>query len=471
MERILQQLQPERVFYYFEQLCRIPHGSGNVGKVADYLVFFAKLHALECERDEANNVILRKDATAGYENLPTVILQGHTDMVCAKTPESTHDFVTDALRLQTDGKTVWADGTTLGGDDGIAVAMMLAILESDEAAHPALEAVFTSDEEIGLLGAKRLDLSRLRGRLLLNLDSEDEGVLTVSCAGGSVTTVRLPFACEEKREPVYRVTVTGLTGGHSGAEIHKGRANAAVLAGRLLCQAGISLSDIKGGEADNAIMRECVLTVCGQDVPQAAKRCEADFRSHFPKEDIRLLCEPLGETQCKTASLPLAEFLSQAPYGVQSMSKEIDGLVQTSLNLGIIQTEQDAFVLTYSVRSSSEKEKNELNARLHTLAEAFGGSAETSGEYPAWEYRKDSPLREHMIATFEKLYGRKPRVEAIHAGLECGLFAGGIPGLDAVSYGPDMKDIHTARESLSVASVERTYLYTLAVLKGMKSDK
>lgn len=469
MERVLQNLQPERVFYYFEQLCRIPHGSGNVGKLADYLVFFAKLHSLAWERDGADNVILRKDATEGYEALPTVILQGHTDMVCAKAPDSPHDFAKDPLRLQTDGRIVWADGTTLGGDDGIAVAMMLAVLESEEAAHPALEAVFTSDEEIGLLGAKQLDTSRLRGRLLLNLDSEDEGVLTVSCAGGSVTTVTLPFARRTVEAPVYRLKLTGLTGGHSGAEIHKGRANAAVLAGELLQRSHASLADIQGGEADNAIMRECVLTVCGQEVPNAAEACEADFRSRFPEEDIHVLCEALPETEASVADFPLADFLSQAPNGVQTMSREIDGLVQTSLNLGILQTTQDAFVLTYSVRSSAEKEKNELNARLHALAEAFGGSAVTTGEYPAWEYRKDSPLREHMIRTFEKLYGRKPRVEAIHAGLECGLFAGGMQDLDAVSYGPDMKDIHTSRESLSVASVERTYLYTLAVLKGMKN--
>lgn len=464
---VLAGLEPARVFYYFEQLCGIPHGSGNVREAAAYLTAFAQAHGLAWARDEADNVVIRKPASPGYENAPAVILQGHTDMVCAKTADSPHDFLRDGLTLITDGETVRADGTTLGADDGIAVAMMLALLEDPAAEHPALEAVFTSDEEIGLLGAKAFDCAKLKGKLLLNMDSEDEGVLTVSCAGGAAVRLALPVSRTHRDGEVYTVEITGLTGGHSGAEIHKGRANAAVLAGELLRECG-GLIHIEGGSADNAIMPSCKLILCGDGVPAAARACEARFRARYPEEDIRVTVTPTGEKSAEVITLPLGDFLDRAPYGVQAMSREIEGLVQTSLNIGIIRTEKDAVVMTYSVRSSVEKEKDELCGTLISLAKEFGGSAELSGAYPAWEYRKESPLREHMCATFERLYGRPMRVEAIHAGLECGLFAGGIPGLDAVSFGPDMRGIHTPEERLSVSSVARTWEYLKEVLRGLR---
>ena len=466
-KRVLAALEPERVFCYFEQLCGIPHGSGNVGAAADYLTEFARTHGLESERDGAENVVIRKPASPGYENAPVVILQGHTDMVCAKRADSDHDFLRDGLTLVTDGETVRADGTTLGADDGIAVAMALALLEDETAEHPALEVVLTSDEEIGLLGAKAFDCSKLQGKLLLNMDSEDEGVLTVSCAGGATVRLTLPVSRALRGGEVYTVEISGLTGGHSGAEIHKGRANAAVLAGELLRTCG-GLVSIEGGSADNAIMPSCKLVLCGEGVPEAARACEESFRARYPEENIRVTVTPAGQTGAEVLDLPLGAFLARAPYGVQAMSKEIDGLVQTSLNLGIIRTEAGAIVMTYSVRSSVEKEKDGLCGTLSALAKEYGGSTEISGAYPAWEYRKESPLREHMCATFERMYGRPMRVEAIHAGLECGLFAGGIPDLDAVSFGPDMRAIHTPEESLSVASVARTWDYLKEVLRGLR---
>lgn len=465
---VLAALEPARVFYYFEQLCGIPHGSGNVRGVAEYLLAFARAHGLDGERDEAENVIIRKSASSGYESAPTVILQGHTDMVCAKRPDSTHDFLKDGLTILTDGKTVRADGTTLGADDGIAVAMALALLEDETAEHPALEAVFTSDEEIGLLGAKALDCAKLRGKLLLNLDSEDEGVLTVSCAGGATVRVMLSASRVLCDGEVYTVRIAGLTGGHSGAEIHKGRANAGVLAGELLRACDCGLVSIEGGSADNAIMAGCTLVLCGTGIPETVRACEEQFRARYPEEDIRLYAEPTGQTGAEVLSLRLGDFLARAPYGVQAMSEEIEGLVQTSLNLGILRTEADAVTLVYSVRSSVEREKDALCETLCALTKEFGGSAVLSGAYPAWEYRKDSPLREHMIATYARMYGKPMRVEAIHAGLECGLFAGGIPGLDAVSFGPDMRSIHTPEESVSVASVARTWDYLREVLKGLR---
>ena len=465
---VLAALEPARVFYYFEQLCAIPHGSGNVRAVTDYLLEFAQSHGLECERDQAENVIIRKKASPGYESAPTVILQGHTDMVCAKNPDSAHDFLQDGLTLLTDGETVRADGTTLGADNGIAVAMSLALLEEEAAEHPALEVVLTSDEEIGLLGAKALDCSKLKGRLLLNLDSEDEGVLTVSCAGGATAHLTLPVTRSFRDGEVYTVRITGLTGGHSGAEIHKGRANAGVLAGELLRACNAGLVGIEGGSADNAIMAGCTLVLCGEGIPAAVQACEEAFRARYPEEDIRLTAEPTGQTGAEVFALELGDFLARAPYGVQAMSGEIEGLVQTSLNLGILRTETNAVTLIYSVRSSVEQEKNALCETLCALAKEFGGDAELSGAYPAWEYRKVSPLREHMAETFERMYGKKMRVEAIHAGLECGLFAGGIPDLDAVSFGPDMRGIHTPEESLSVASVARTWTYLREVLRGLR---
>ena len=468
MANVLGQLYPERVWYYFESISAIPRGSGNTKRIANYLCFFAKMHGLSYVRDKANNVVIRKDPTPGCEGADGVILQGHIDMVCAKRPEITHDFLTDGLELRTDGETVSANGTTLGGDDGIAVAMMLAILESDSECirHPALEAVFTSDEEIGMVGAKQLDMSRLRHRVLLNLDSESEGILTVSCAGGSHTEVRLPFRRTGEPRKAYRVTISGLLGGHSGAEIHKGRANAAVLAGRFLKDGKLSLISINGGEADNAIMTSCTLHVCGNDVAEFAKREEAAFRAEYPNESVRISVEEPKEAEIPS-DLDLGGFLTQAPYGVRAWSRDIPGLVQTSLNVGVVRTEENEVVLDYSVRSSVGKERDELNAGLNALSKKYGGTVEISGEYPAWEYRKDSPLQKRMLRVYEELFGKTMKKEAIHAGLECGLFADALKGLDAVSYGPDMRDIHTAGETLSIRSVERIWQYTLAVLEDM----
>ena len=465
MAGVLDRLYPERVWFYFESICAIPHGSGHTAKIANYLTFFAKMHGLSCVRDKANNVIIRKDASPGCSRAEGVILQGHIDMVCAKKPGSDHDFEKDGLKLMTDGETVFADGTTLGGDDGIAVAMMLAILESDDIRHPAIEAVFTADEEIGMVGAKQLDMRQLKHRILLNLDSETEGILTVSCAGGSHTAVTLPFRRTGDPRPAFRVTVSGLLGGHSGQEIHRGRANAAVLAGRLLNDGIGDLVSIDGGEADNAIMTSCSMVVCGEHVPEAAAKAEEAFQKEFPDEAVRVTVEDAGAM--RPTDLHLGGYLAQAPYGVQAWSKDIPGLVQTSLNVGIVRTGESEVVLEYSVRSSVNREKEQLNETLKALAGRFGGRAVIDGEYPAWEYRKKSPLQERMVRIYEELFGKPLKPEAIHAGLECGLFADALHGLDAVSYGPDMQGIHTAEEKLSIRSVERIWTFTLAVLEDL----
>lgn len=476
MKRVLNGVAPEEVFGYFEELCAIPHGSRDTKRISDYCVRFAERHGLQCRQDESNNVVIWKDGSAGYEAHPPVILQGHLDMVCEKEPDCDIDFSTDGLRLRTDGTDVFAEGTTLGGDDGIAVAYALALLASDSIAHPPLEVVFTVDEEIGMLGAAAMDLSMLRGRVLLNIDSEDEGVLTVSCAGGATSTVTLPVKKQPAAGSVYTLTVDGLQGGHSGVEIHKGRCNANRLMGQLLQQMAekipLRLVAISGGQKDNAIPRACTAQVTAEDAAafsaafaSAKDTVEAAAGATEPK--LRICCRCSGEeAQALSAqdTDKVIGLLCALPNGVQAMSKEIAGLVQTSLNLGILDDCGDAVKMTFSVRSSVNAEKEALIQTLRDTAAAYSASYSQMGEYPAWEYCRDSKLRPLMVQVFEENYGRTPVVEAIHAGLECGILADKLSGLDAVSFGPDMQDIHTTRERLNIASVERTWNYLCAVL-------
>ena len=469
---VLQQLKPERVFHYFEQMSRIPHGSGNCAAVSAWCVSVAESLGLACARDAFDNVIIRKPASVGYENSPTVILQGHLDMVCEQDPACPLCMETDGLDLNTDGEWVWANGTTLGGDDGIAVAMALAILEDDTLAHPPLEVLFTTDEETGMDGAVGLDGAALCGRRLINIDSENEGVLTVGCAGGARATVSLPVEAAPCDRPCVEVRVAGLIGGHSGVEIDKGRLNASVILGRFLhsLSADYRLVSIGGGNKDNAIPREAVCVLAIDDDITAAAATFA--KSHAVDTDPDLTVTVAPTTDAETAltaesSRRVAEFLATVPNGIIKMSADIAGLVQTSLNLGVLRLEE-ALRATFAVRSSVGADKTELLGRLEEVATAFGGTCDTRGHYPAWEYRAESPLRQAMIDTYRRLYGKEMVVEIIHAGLECGLLCEKLPGLDAVSIGPDMQDIHTARERLLVPSVARTYAYVCEILKELK---
>lgn len=474
---ILEHLRPQAALHYFEELCAIPHGSRDTKRISDYCVRFAQAHGLKYVQDAHNNVVIYKDGTPGYEDHPTVILQGHLDMVCEKDPGCDIDFSTDGLRLRQDGTYLFAEGTTLGGDDGIAVAYTLAVLDSDEIAHPPLEAVFTVDEEIGMLGADAMDMSVLKGRVMLNIDSEDEGILTAGCAGGATATVTLPAHFTAVQGRAWRVRVDGLTGGHSGVEINKGRVNANKLMGALLSRLPeFRLVRADGGTKDNAIPRSCeaLLVSDTEDFAarfeEAKKRCMEELPATEPHAVIT--CEPAQAAQAAQALTPACTaavlgLLCELPNGVQKMSADIEGLVQTSLNLGILKTTEEAVTMTFSVRSSVGAEKAALTARLAALAEKYGASYSQMGEYPAWEYRKDSRLREIMGKTFEKLYGKKPVVDVIHAGLECGIFSDRLKGLDAVSFGPQMHDIHTSRERLELASVARTWDYLVAVLEKL----
>ena len=479
--RALENCEPKRVFYYFEELCKIPHGSGNTKQISDYLVSFAKEHGLEYVQDEMNNVVIYKPATEGYEDAPAVILQGHMDMVCEKRPDVDHDFTKDPLNISVKDGYVTANGTTLGGDDGIAVAYGLALLESKDLAHPALEVLITVDEEIGLLGAEGFDCSVLKGKRLINLDSETEGSLWISCAGGLSGISTIPVQRVEAEGQKAAVKITGLMGGHSGAEIDKKRANANVLMGRFLYslqqETAYEIISLAGGQKDNAITREADAELLVEDinsVKACAEKLQKGFREEYAGTDEGITVEitDLGVASAKvlhpTSREKVLFFLMEVPFGIQKMSGSIDGLVETSTNIGIVKLGEDEFLGSSSVRSSVEAAGAALSDKICYLTEFLGGEYTVQGAYPAWEYRKDSPLRDQMVEVYEEMYGEKPNVVAIHAGLECGLFYKKIEGLDCVSLGPNMKDIHTSEEVLDIASTERVWKYLVKVLESLK---
>ena len=472
-------LEPARVFDFFEEICSIPHGSRNEKLISDYLVNFAKERGLKYIQDEANNVIIFQEGTCGYEDHAPVILQGHMDMVCEKDASCPIDMATEGLDVTHDGHSVFAKGTTLGGDDGIAVAYALALLDDTSIPHPPLEVIITTDEEVGMLGAAAIDLSMLKGRTLINVDSEDEGIFTVSCAGGARATLVLP---EERRSvygPCIRLAVDGLKGGHSGIEIGQNRTNANKVMGefmsRIQALMPLCLTSFSGGSKDNAIPRSCQATMVamGIDLERIngiAEALQAEIRETYDEPEATVQAfdvDALGgnalTTECTAKVIAL---LCSVPNGVQKMSADIEGLVQTSLNLGIAKL-GDGMSLTFSVRSSVNSEKEELLQKLRDLAAFSGAEYSQMGEYPAWEYKADSHLRDVMVKTYAEMFGKEPEVVAIHAGLECGLLSEKLPGLDCVSVGPQMHDIHTSREKLEIASTERTWKFLLEVLKAL----
>lgn len=470
-KKALANLEPRNVLRFFEELCAIPHGSGNTAAASDWAVDFAKTRGLRHRRDEAGNVVIWKDASPGYEDHPAVMLQGHLDMVCVADAGVDHDFTKDSLELAVDGDWIKARGTTLGGDDGIAVAMAMAVLDDGVIPHPPLEAVFTVDEETGLLGATALDCSDLRSKYLLNIDSEAEGILTVGCAGGARCDLHLPLPAEDVSGDVFTLSVSGLPGGHSGAEIHKNIPNAnRALAQCLIGLPGVRLISLHGGEQDNAIPGQAearVLLPAGgadsADVEELFRKALAGC-SEAPNGSCTL--RGAGGGSCKALSAEdsrrALELILSAPNGVQAMEPDLPGQVRTSLNLGILRLEEGALRLTWSVRSSAAAEKEALVEKLKALSD--GASFTRRGDYPAWEYRKNSPLRDTMVAVFQEQYGSEPKVETIHAGLECGILTAKMPDLDAVSFGPDLVDIHTPRERASISSLRRTWAYLVATL-------
>lgn len=481
--RVLEGKKPEKVFEFFEDIAGIPHGSGNVEQISNYLVDFAKKRGLKYRQDDSLNVIIWKDGTKGYENSDTVIIQGHMDMVAVKTADSNKDMEKEGLDLEVNGDYLSAKNTSLGGDDGIAVAYALAVLDSDDVAHPPIEAIFTVDEEIGLLGAASLDTSDIKGKLMLNLDSEDEGIFTVSCAGGGTATCNLPLHKEPINAQIIELRLHDFAGGHSGMEIIKGGANANCIMGRILLNVfqnvGMRLVSINGGEKDNVIAKvsEAAIAVNKEAVEKAKKIIENTFnevKDEYKTTDpdaklqTNVIEEQFMDVMSGTTTLATIISLVNMPNGIQRMNNEIEGMVQTSLNLGILRTTETNVALSYSVRSSVESEKQFLIEKLRSLTEIFGGTLEMSGEYPGWEYKADSKIREVSVKAYEELYKEEPVVEGIHAGLECGLFADKIEGLDAISFGPTMKNVHTTDEMLSISSTERTWNLITKILEMLK---
>ena len=457
--RITDGLSPKKVFYYFEEISKIPRGSGNTKAISDYCVRFAESHGFKCLQDDSNNCIIFAPAV-GCDKAEPILLAGHLDMVCEKAPDCTKDMEKEGIDLAVDGDNISAVGTTLGADDGIAVAMILALLDSDNK-RPPVEAVFTTDEETGMDGAKNIDTSSLRGKMMINLDSEDEGVFTVSCAGGNRTRCILPIKREEYDGETLKITVSGLKGGHSGAEIHRGRANADMLLGRILnyvlpiCEARIISVD--GGLKDNAIPTSAEAIVKTKN-PEELKKAVCEI-SEVIKNDYSSVDDGIAIDVKEAASKEKAAnadstekavaMLSALPCGLISMSRDIEGLPETSLNLGILKTEESEISAEFCIRSSVLLKKEELKSR------------------PAWEYKKESRLRSVMTEVYEKMYKNEPVITAIHGGVECGLFSDKIDGLDCVSIGPNLKDIHTYRESMSISSVKRTWEFLLEVLNEL----
>ncbi|MDE6435738.1 MAG: aminoacyl-histidine dipeptidase [Lachnospiraceae bacterium] len=481
---LLSELSPKEVFYYFEKLASIPHGSGNTDRIAEFCMDFAKEHGLKARRDRANNVVIFAPGTPGYEQSEPVILQGHLDMVCEREEDCGLDMEKEGLEVCTDGVKVWARGTTLGGDDGIAVAYILAILASDTIVHPPIEVLLTSDEEIGMLGARALDVSDLNGKRLINIDSEEEGVLCVSCAGGVRACIDIPF-CKEQVDKsascAYRIGVSGLLGGHSGMEIHKHRENAIKMLGSVLASANractISLVSATGGGKENAIPKAAEAVVC---LPLN----QAHMLEHSVAEFLKLMHQELSTTEpellitAKPVDMPeqcmdqestkrLIFALQQIPDGMQKMSPEIEGMVQTSLNMGTLLTEDNYVSLRYLIRSNTASGKQLVLEKVTAFTEYLGGTVTLQSDYPAWEYRVKSKLRETMICTFEEVYQKAPEVTAIHAGLECGILAGKMMDIDMISFGPTLSNVHTPKESMDVASVQRSWQYLLKVLENL----
>ena len=477
---ILSGLEPRSVFRFFEEICGIPHGSGNTKAISDYLVSFAETRSLHCRQDDANNVVIWKDPSPGYENSPVVMLQGHMDMVCEKEPDCGLDMVQSGLVLFVDGDEIGARGTTLGGDDGIAVAMCLAILDSDEIVHGPLECVFTVDEEVGMLGAAALDTSDLKAEYLLNLDSEVEGVLTVGCAGSTRIVSSFPLRREPFQGTPGFLKIEGLLGGHSGMEIQKGRLNANVLLGRALYSISkacdLRIAHLAGGTKDNAIPRESEACLFVDDISAAAAAIDSlnavlkkEYRISDPNARVSFHAAECSDLPMdKSTTDKVVAFLYSAPNGVQMMSPDMPGLVQTSLNLGHVLSEESKCVCRFMVRSSVDSQKEETVDKVSALTKSLGGFVEYPTNSPAWEYRPESKLRDTVVKSFRQIYGREPQIAAMHGGLECGMLSAKMPQLDCISYGPDLTDIHTPAERLHIASARRVWELTLEILKELR---
>ncbi|OLS02369.1 aminoacyl-histidine dipeptidase [Tissierella creatinophila] len=474
----LKQIEPQEVFKWFYEINQIPRCSYDEKRVSDFLVDFAKERKLEVYQDELNNIIIKKGGTKGYENANPVIIQGHMDMVCVKGQDSDHDFTKDPIEMIVEGDFLRANDTTLGADDGIAVAYGLAILDSNDLKHPPLELLVTTNEESGMDGAHGLKNDHLSGKTLLNIDSEEEGILLVSCAGGASNITRFELEKEEQDEDGLEISISGLKGGHSGMEIVKQRANAIKLLGRILdnCRRSydITLAKITGGTKHNAIPNSasaCVLTQDRKDLKKLIEEFSKELKEEYRAEDEGLTIEisevKIKKSYTKELSDNLMDYIIMSPDGVQYMSKDIEGLVQTSLNNAIIEEKEDAIEIITSVRSASSSSLQEVLNVLEIIARKSGGAIKETGRYPAWQYDENSKIRDKALEVYKNLFQKEAEVSAIHAGLECGLLKQILPDTDMLSFGPNIYDVHTQKEHISISSVERVWEFLVELLESL----
>ncbi|SKA83843.1 dipeptidase D [Clostridium sp. USBA 49] len=486
MSNILNNLKPYEVFKYFEEISNIPRGSGNEKAISDYLVNFAKEHNLEVIQDEALNVIIKKPAYKGYENAPIVVLQGHMDMVNEKKQNVEHDFNKDPLKLRVEGDKIYALGTTLGADNGIAIAYSLAILSSNDIPHPPLEVLITTDEETGMTGAKNLNPEHIKGRILINMDSEEEGQLLVSCAGGVRLRSVLKIDWEQNIKENFvcaEIKIRGLKGGHSGMEINKGRGNSNKIIGRILYDIlntfDFRLISINGGNKDNVIPREAYAEIlikkdCIEDIKLLIDKWNKILQNEFKisdpyiNVDFNIVSKTLNKVFSKESTKKAIEFLYLIPNGVQTMSMEIEGLVESSINLGAVKTDSESVHFNSAARSCVRSLKEDIVNKYKITAEVFNAEFYKEADYPEWKYNPNSKIKKLFQKVYKDLYGREPEIVAIHAGVECGLFEEKFGEIDMISFGPNIYDVHTPNENMSISSVQRTWKYLLAVLKEIK---
>ncbi|GAA0823498.1 aminoacyl-histidine dipeptidase [Clostridium tertium] len=481
---ILQNLEPKSVFKYFEEISQIPRGSGNEKSISDYLVSVAKKLNLEVIQDKALNVIIKKPGTEGYENSETVILQGHMDMVCEKNKGTDHDFQKDPLKLRVVDDMVYATDTTLGADNGIAVAYALAILESTDIPHPPIEVLITTDEETGMSGAMAISKEHINGKILLNLDNEEEGHLLVSCAGGIRSKHTLNVTLEDAGDynNFLHIAVRGLKGGHSGMEINKERGNSNKIMGRILkslLSLDYKLVSVNGGSKNNAIPREAdaIIALKSEDVAKAKELINNwnpillnELKTQDPGVNISILenTENVEKVFTKESTEKTVNLLYLIPNGINSNSVEIKNLVESSTNLGVVTTEGNKVEFDSAIRSSVASLKDEIVLRSKTIAELIGADFETTAGYPEWQYDNESKVRGICQDVYKRMYGKDAKIVAIHAGVECGLFNEKLGKLDMISFGPDLYDVHTPQEHMSITSVKNVWDYLLEVLKALK---
>ena len=476
--QIIKGYSPAKLFCFFEEITKIPRGSGNEAGIAAYLEDFARERGLYCYRDDMNNVFIKREATHGRENDMPILLQGHTDMVCEKNADVDFDFEKDPIDIYVDDKGfLRAKGTTLGADNGVAVAIMMALLDGECEDHPALECLFTVQEETGLDGAKAFDYSKVSARRMINLDSEDDGEVIVGCAGGNFHSVKICGDVEAFSGTALKVSLGGLMGGHSGANIDCGRANANKLLGRILLElylrSSFNLVSIEGGSKDNAIPREASAIVAISDVQAFSTAFEDICRSvsrELSSDDKGFTfeiceCSSAENMFTKDTSRRIFSFISSVQNGVIAMSTNIPGLVEFSRNLGIISTDGNSVEFIFSARSAIDSQLDFAAIEIESLAKVYGGEAKQLGRYPGWEYAKVSPLRERFFEVYHQMVGSDPKANVIHAGLECGIIKSHIPDMDIISIGPGMRDIHSPDEALDLASFERTWGIVCGLLK------